>query len=262
MTIEQLKKEANKSKTQIRQERIQCFFDNQKWKNYNNIQKWPIYKDIVWLRKYDPKGLDKFLFEHNNVTYFEYKASCARPPIPPKENHFWCKHCREEKHFDDNRKGNICTTCAQSYRKENYRELERKKAKEKYHSNDVHRIGCVIKAHISHILKGKFNKIKDKSWEDVVGLSKKQFFKYIESQLNENWNMDNYGTEWVIQHIVPRDFAEVEEDAYLLNYYKNLMPWGFSDNASLSNGIEHSQLNDWHYTNERIQYLLKDKLLI
>jgi hypothetical protein len=72
--------------------------------------------------------------------------------------------------------------------------------------------------------------------------------------------MDNYGKVWVIQHIVPRDFAEVESDAYLLNYYKNLMPWGFSDNAALSNGIEPSQLNEWHHSNPRIQQILTHQL--
>lgn len=254
-----MNKEVNKSKTQIRQERIQDFFDNQEWKNYIGTKYWPVYKDICWLRTNNRCGFDKFLIQYNTITYFEYKATSAIPPTPPKENHFWCKYCREEKHFDDNRQPNICIPCAQSYRRENYGELERERMMQKYHSNDVHRIGCVIKAHINHILKGKFSKIKDKSWEDIVGLSKKEFFKYIESQLDPKWDMDNYGTEWVIQHIVPRDFAEVEDDAYLLNYYKNLMPWGFSDNASLSNRIDSSQLNEWHYTNKRIQYLLKDK---
>ena len=33
--------------------------------------------------------------------------------------------------------------------------------------------------------------------------------------------MDNYGVTWVLQHIVPRDWAEEPDDAYLLNYYKN-----------------------------------------
>jgi len=267
MTLDDLKREANKSKTEIRQERIEKFFLSKEWKNYNNVQEWPINKDIVWLRKYDPKGFDKFLYEHNTVTYFEYKSSNATPPIQPKENHFWCRHCKEEKRYDEARgvskDGNpktVCIPCAQEYRRETYKELERQRMKDKYHSNKVHRIGCVIKTHITHILKGKFNKIKDKSWEDVVGLTKKEFFKYIESKLEDGWDMSNYGKEWVIQHIVPRDFAEVAEDAYLLNYYKNLIPWGYSDNAALSNGIEPSQLNEWHYTNERIQYLLKDKL--
>jgi hypothetical protein len=248
---------------------VSDFIDSGEYKNYDSWTVTPITKEYHWLRNgFGKEYLTQELkLQIDAIGYFEYKSSTARPPIEPKENHFWCRHCREEKKYDEARgvtdSGNptsICTACSKSYRKENYGELERKKAKEKYYSNDVYRIGCVIRTHIYNILRGKFNKIKDKSWEEIVGLSKKEFFKYVESQLESGWNMDNYGTEWVIQHIVPRDFAEVEEDAYLLNYYKNLMPWGFSDNASLKNKVEASQLNEWHHTNERIKYLLKNRL--
>lgn len=234
--------------------RIDEFFQNNQWKNFKKVKSWPIKNDIIYVKKYNKF---KYETEYNRITYFEYKSTVAKPPIEPKENHKWCKHCRGEKHNDEFKNGiNICKPCAKKYRRENFAELEAQKMKEKYRSNEVHRIGCVVKAHLSHILKGRFNKLKDKSWEEIVGLSKQDFFNYIISQCKPEWTMDNYGVDWVLQHIIPRDWAEVPEDAYLLNYYKNLMPWGFSDNSALGNRLEPSQLNKWHSNNQRIKYLI------
>jgi hypothetical protein len=251
---------ANKSKLDIRKERVYQFFNEERWRDYKKISEWPIKNDIVFLRKYTSF---EYEYQYNYITYYEYQSQTAFPPIEPKDDHFWCRYCREEKPITESRgitptgkTTSICIPCAKKYRRENYREIEAKRMKEKYHRNAEHRLGCVIKAHITHIIKGKFNKIRDKKWEDIVGLSKQEFLDYIISMLPEEWTMDNYGTVWVIQHIIPRDWAENESDGYLLNYHKNLMPLSFSENSSLRNRIDESQLNHWHFENKRIQELL------
>lgn len=254
---EQEKKEQKEKEFSDRLKRVDEFFKNNEWKNFEAVSDWPIKNDINNLRKYNKF---KYETEYNQITYFEYKSKSANPPIEPKENHKWCRYCREEKHFDDFRKGYICKPCAKEYRSENYAEKERNSMREKYQSDPVHRIGSVIKTHIYHILKNRFDAIRDERWEDIVGLSKQEFLDYILEQCEPHWTMENYGIVWVIQHIVPRDFAEIESDAYLLNYHKNLMPWGFSENASLKNRIEPSQLNEWHHSNKRIQQILKNQL--
>jgi len=261
MTVSEWIITANKSKLDIRKDVVRQFFNEEKWRDYSKLIQWPIYKDVYYLRKYGEYG--EFEELHNTIMYFEYKASNGIPPIQPIENHFYCRHCREEKPITEVRgttpDGNpttICIPCAKKYRSENYREIEAQRGREKYHQNAEHRLGCVIKTHITHIIKGKFNKIRDKKWEEIVGLSKQEFLDYIISMLPEGWTMDNYGTTWVIQHIIPRDWAENESDGYLLNYYKNLIPLSFSENSALSNRIDESQFNQWHYTNPRIQELL------
>jgi hypothetical protein len=260
------KEEQKEKEFSDRLKRVDEFFKNNEWKNYSKQSQWPIYKDCYYLRQKGEYG--EFQEIHNSIMYFEYRTSSAVPPIKPKENHFYCRHCREEKHISETRglsktgdTKTICVPCAKKYRSENYAEIERQRMKDKYHSDEVYRIGRVVGAHLYHILKGKFNKIKDKSWEEIVGLSKQDFFDFILSKCKPEWNMDNYGVTWVLQHIVPRDWAEEPDDAYLLNYYKNIMPWGFSDNAALSNNIEPSQLNEWHRNNKRIKELLtKNKI--
>jgi hypothetical protein len=69
----------------------------------------------------------------------------------------------------------------------------------------------------------------------------------------EPWmTWDNHGHgigKWALQHIIPKTYAETEDDIYRLNYYKNLMPMDFSDNGALHDRILRYQLNEWHYDN-------------
>lgn len=250
--IEQQRRISKEKDFSDRLKRVDIFFDNQEWKNFERTKDWPIKNDIITLRKYD-----KFQYEteYNQITYFEYKSTGAKPPIEPKEYHRWCKYCREEKHFDDFRKGYICTPCAKEYRRENYAEKERKSAKEKYHSDPMYRLESVITTHVWSALKD-FNKIKDKHFKEYVGVTREELKIWIESLMTEKMTWDNYGTYWVIQHIIPRAWKENIDDVYKLNYYKNLIPYEFSPNSSLSDNIVLSQLNDYHFTDKRMQYFL------
>jgi hypothetical protein len=222
MTISEWKLIANKSKLDIRKETIRQFFDEEQWRDYTRKNQWPIYKDVYYLRQNGEYG--EFEKIHNTIMYFEYKAPTANPPIQPIENHFYCRHCREEKPIIESRGRtptgnitNICTPCSKKYRSENYSDIENRKGIEKYHRNAEYRLGCVIKTHIHRVIKGKFNKVRDKKWEEIVGLSKKEFISYITSMLQYGWNMDNYGTEWVIHHIIPRDWSFVSGREFTLN---------------------------------------------
>jgi hypothetical protein len=224
-----------------------------KWENYTRVSDWPIANEIIMLRKYGE-------FEHEEdyrvITYYEYKAAGSKPPIEPKEKHKWCKNCREEKHNRDYQRGhNICKECQKDYRRENYAEIEREKNKAKYHSDPAHRLQTVISTHVWGAMKD-LNKIKDKHFKEYVGLTKQELRDYIESLMTEKMTWDNYGTYWVIQHIIPRAWKETKEDVYKLNYYKNLIPYEFSPNASLSDNIILSQLNDYHFTDKRMRYFL------
>jgi len=249
---EKERNEQIKQKKLDKLKRVDKFFQNNEWKNFKRTVDWPIYNDIINLRKYDKF---KYETEYNQITYFEYKSTGAKPPTEPRENHRWCKYCREEKHFDDFRKGYICKPCAKEYRRENYSEIERKSAKEKYHSDPMYRLESVITTHVWSALKD-FNKIKDKHFKEYVGVTREELKIWIESLMTEKMTWDNYGTYWVIQHIIPRAWKENIDDVYKLNYYKNLIPYEFSPNASLSDNIVLSQLNDYHFTDKRMKYFL------
>jgi len=234
-----------------RLKRIDEFFQNNQWKNFKKAKAWPIKNDIIYVKKYNKF---KYETEYNQITYFEYKAKYAKPPIEPKENHKWCRHCRKEKYQDEFR-NQICKPCAKKYRRENFAEKERKSAKEKYHSDPMYRLESVIKTHVWSALKD-LNKIKDKHFKEYVGVTREELKNWIESLMTEKMTWDNYGTYWVIQHIIPRAWKETIDDVYKLNYYKNLIPYEFSLNASLSDNIILSQLNDYHFTDKRMQYFL------
>lgn len=244
---------SKEKKISDRLKRVDEFFQNSKWKNFERVMDWPIKSDINYLKK-----CNKFEHEteYNQINYFEYKTQLSKPPFEPKENHKWCRYCREEKHSDNFlKRGYICKPCREEYRKEYFAEKEKEKNKQKYWSDPAIRLQRIISCHVRAALK-ELNTLKDKHFKEYVGLTREELRNWIESLMTEKMTWDNYGTYWVIQHIIPRAWKETIDDVYKLNYYKNLIPYEFSPNASLLDNIILSQLNDYHFTDKRMQYFL------
>ena len=67
---------------------------------------------------------------------------------------------------------------------------------------------------------------------EYVGMSVFDFRKYIESQWLEGMNWDNYGTDWVVDHIVALKYFDVfnRKDMKLCWAYHNMQPAWFWDN--------------------------------
>ena len=55
--------------------------------------------------------------------------------------------------------------------------------------------------------------------------------KYIEERFTDGMCWENYGLHgWHIDHNVPLDFGETEEDLFKLNHFTNLQPlWAFNN---------------------------------
>jgi len=235
---------------QNRLEAIEQFIDSGEYKKYKNWKQNPFNIEYYWLRNGlgKPYLTDELKLKLDTISYFEYMCN-SRCPYQTKPNHKWCRKCKVEQNLTDFRSAYICKQCAIQYRRDKYYEAGRIQSRINYHTKPEEKLHTLIRVYVNGAMKG--NK-KTKRSKEILGLEFEDFRSYIESMWEHWMNWDNYGHgegKWVIQHIIPKVFAKTEQDIYRLNYYKNLMPWGFSENSKLKNKILVNQLNDWHYEN-------------
>jgi hypothetical protein len=250
----QLNKEQTKLNKEIeylkRVKMVSEFIQSGEYKNYDSWKGTPVAYEHSWLR--NGAGIDYLTNELkeriDTISYFEY-MSASTCPYSTKENHKWCRKCRTEQHDNDFRSAYICKECALKYRQDEYYEAGNIQGRINYHTNPMAKLHTLVKVYVSSALKGKPKSYRTK---DILGMEWNEFRDYIESMFEPWMNWDNHGHgrgKWALQHIIPKTYAETEDDIYRLNYYKNLMPMDFSDNGALSDRILKYQLNEWHYDN-------------
>jgi predicted nucleic acid-binding Zn ribbon protein len=246
-----IKKEQTKlTKDLERVKIVSDFIESGEYKKYDNWANSPISYEYVWLRNGAGIGYltNDFKEKLDSISYFEY-MSASKCPYPTKENHKWCRKCKKEQHVDDFRSVFICKECALQYRRDTYYEADKIQGKINYHTNPMVKLHTLVKVYVTSALKGKPKSYRTK---DILGIEWDVFRDYIEGMFEPWMNWDNHGHgkgKWALQHIIPKTYAETEDDIYRLNYYKNLMPMDFSDNGALHDRILRYQLNEWHYDN-------------
>lgn len=113
---------------------------------------------------------------------------------------------------------------------EEYREYKRKYQSERLKSDPE----FALKARIRHRIKEciKYNSWKKTTkFNDYIGCSLKEFKTHIENQFVSGMSWENR-SEWHIDHIMPLDFANNEDEMYELCHYENLRPSWATDNCS------------------------------
>lgn len=75
------------------------------------------------------------------------------------------------------------------------------------------------------------NLTKHKNTFDYIGCSVEFLKNYIEERFTDGMYWENYGLYgWHIDHNIPLDFGETEEDLFKLNHFTNLQPlWVFNN---------------------------------
>ena len=92
-----------------------------------------------------------------------------------------------------------------------------------------------------------------------MGCSSNEYFNWI-FKYNNNYNLDNYGAEWHIDHVIPLskfDLNVLEQQLIAFNW-RNTMPLSCIENLSKNNKILQSQV-DTHYK-KLVEYHLENKL--
>jgi hypothetical protein len=109
----------------------------------------------------------------------------------------------------------------------NNRERKNIYHKTRYKNDIDYRIKCILRASFAGVIRN-YNGIKSQSVLKLVGCTKEEFRKYIESLFLPEMSWDNYGKKgiWEIDHIIPCynfDHTKLEEQKKCW-YYLNLRP--------------------------------------
>ena len=174
---------------------------------------------------------------------FKHEKAIIKQKIREEEQHNIgidnkkCKYCDEIKHKDRFRHNRLkCKDC------------ERDDPTEKFKRN--------IRTRIYNSLRYK-NKTKHSV--EYLGCSSNEYFNWI-FKYNNNYNLDNYGAEWHIDHVIPLskfDLNVLEEQVIAFNW-RNTMPLSCIENLSKNNKILQSQV-ETHYE-KIVEYHLENKL--
>lgn len=106
----------------------------------------------------------------------------------------------------------------------------------KRHNDPVYRFRSSFTCLISGYLRKKGYKGSKKTWE-VVGCDFETFLKYISNLFEDGMTLENYGHRdgcWNIDHIIPINTANSDEDIERLNHYTNLRPMWATNNYKRS----------------------------
>lgn len=156
-----------------------------------------------------------------------------------------CGKCGIIKPLDDfnNRKkgkfgkSGICKICQNDLSK-NYREENNDKLRNyinqwrnnKRKTDPIFKLTQNMRCRIYDFLQGR-NMKKNNSTFNIVGCTPKELKIYIENKFLDGMNWDNYGFYgWHVDHIIPLDSANTEEEIYKLCHYTNLQPLWQKDN--------------------------------
>ncbi len=105
--------------------------------------------------------------------------------------------------------------------------------KNKYHNDNLYKLGKVIRVLINDSIKKK-GFVKKSKTSEILGCTFNEFKTYLELKFEPWMNWNNYGNwngvpkeievSWDIDHIIPISSARTEEEMVRLNHYSNLQP--------------------------------------
>ena len=109
--------------------------------------------------------------------------------------------------------------------RERDRELNREYVKNRYKTDILYRLKMILRHRLNVALKRK----KSQTLKQYLGCSVEELKIHLKSKFLEGMNWINYG-DWHIDHIIPLNSAQTEEDLYKLCHYSNLQPLWALDN--------------------------------
>lgn len=117
-------------------------------------------------------------------------------------------------------------------RRKKYRKVRAKRQKERLNTEPLFKLKRNLRNRVWSMMKGS----KSESTENLIGCTFEEVKVYLEKQFVDNMSWQNYG-EWHIDHIIPLDSAQTEDELTKLFHYTNLQPLWASDNCKKSNKI-------------------------
>lgn len=98
----------------------------------------------------------------------------------------------------------------------------KEKINEKYverYANDPHfRKMRLYRASMNSFFNGETKK------SEIIGCTREFFMKWLESAFTPEMNLDNHGTVWVLDHVIPLDKVKTDEDFVQIAKWWNIRP--------------------------------------
>jgi hypothetical protein len=109
-----------------------------------------------------------------------------------------------------------------------------KAARRKQAAKPINRIIRNVRKRLRDVMHGKRGAL------NVVGCTRKQLQKHLQSQFTDQMHWNNYGTYWHVDHIVPVSHFDLAnpEHVKLVHHYTNLRPMEAAANMMRGNKIE------------------------
>jgi hypothetical protein len=177
----------------------------------------------------------------NNETKICKVCNIEKPLLQLIKNRFLCKDCNN-KHYKDLYKNKIGFREKVLLKTKN-KDISNKAQRKRYQNNPTYKFIRVQRSRISIALKNKQLRSID-----YLGCNSTQYINWLKYNFNENYNFENYGNQWHIDHVIPIhnfDMNNKEEQLIALNW-RNTMPL-FSD-ENLKKGVKICTLQiEQHY---------------
>ena len=164
-----------------------------------------------------------------------------------------CSQCKKEKNVSEYSKNrchkdgldNVCKHCKRIYNCAYTKTRAQYDPEFKLHSN--------LRCRLGRALRGKS---KTQTTRQLIGLDFEMFTKWIEYQLEEGMTMQNYGSVWQLDHVLPISSFNLldEEELQKAMNWKNIRPLLPLRNIQKSNKIDR-----WLYVMQEVKayYFLK-----
>lgn len=145
----------------------------------------------------------------------------------------------------------ICNYCNKIQHKTKFRH-NRLKCKDCERDEPLDKIKRTIRGRIHYAYKA-YNLKKNKNTVEYLGCDSKQYFYYL-LNYNPEYNLNNYGKEWHIDHVIPLSKFDLndEENKSIAFNWRNTMPLSKKENLAKNNKIIKQQLVQ-HY-NKLLEY--------
>ena len=196
-----------------------------------------------------------------------------------REDGIWykiCNRCKTKKSDVEyyfkrdcyNQRRGTCISCCKDDNKKSYNKIRNNPILHEKHLNNQYEwirkklesnpqlrmqesVRCSI---VGYIKKSKHKKAggvkKESKTADIIGCDKDQFIEWMESHLEDWMNWDNYGTEWIVGHVVPASWGNSDWNKIKrLYHYKNLYTQCAIENGKLGARIWENKYGDWHIEN-------------
>lgn len=185
---------------------------------------------------------------HHNKHYHTKKSPRLTENL--QHNHKICSNCKQELPFGYFNKAKLgrfglsgeCKKCLSIRNKEwldnGGREWSNKWMKHKKATDPQFKLKHILRLRLLDALK-RDNITKNHSALELIGCSIEQCKQHIEQQFKPEMNWSNHGSYWEIDHIIPCDIYNLEDEDQQKQcfHYTNLQPLTISENRSKKNKI-------------------------